>query len=339
LFDFYSDTKTKPSKSMLHSILNRDFGDEQKDEDSITLELCSRVANLLGKEKAVFLPSGTMCNEIAINIHTNPGDEIICESSSHIINFETGGPAAISSVMIHAINGKNGIFEAEQLSAAIRKPSRYAPISSLVCVEQTSNMAGGTIWELDKLNAVAIEAKKYNLNTHMDGARLLNACVKTGVNAETYSKNFDSVWLDFSKGLGAPVGAVLAGSEEFINKSWRIKQRLGGAMRQSGVLSAMCLYALDNNISRLSNDHEVASFLESEIEKLETVEQILPVETNIVIFDLSDETISAPKLVQKMEEQGFRIGAFGERRIRIVTHLDVDMDSATKLVAALKIYL
>lgn len=324
---------------MLHSILNRDFGDEQKDEDSTTLELCSRVANLLGKEKAVFLPSGTMCNEIAINIHTNPGDEIICESSSHIINFETGGPSAISSVMINAIKGKNGMFEAEQLLEAVRKPSRYAPISSLVCVEQTANMAGGTIWELEKLNAVAIEAKKYNLNTHMDGARLLNACIKTGVDAETYSENFDSVWLDFSKGLGAPVGAVLAGSEEFINKSWRVKQRLGGAMRQSGVLAAMCLYALDNNISRLSNDHEVASFLGSELEKLETVEQILPIETNIVIFDLSDETISAPNLVQKMREQGFQIGAFGERRIRIVTHLDVDMAAGIKLVEALKIYL
>tara|TARA_Y100001968_G_scaffold100141_1_gene90122 strand:- start:82 stop:1104 length:1023 start_codon:yes stop_codon:yes gene_type:complete len=339
LFDFYSDTKTKPSKGMLHSILNRNFGDEQKDEDTTTLELCSRVANLLGKEKAVFLPSGTMCNEIAINIHTDPGDEIICESSSHIINFETGGPAAISSVMIHAIRGKNGIFEAEQLSEAIRKPSRYGPISSLVCVEQTSNMAGGTIWELEKLNAVAIEAKKYNLNTHMDGARLLNACIKTGVDAETYSKHFDSVWLDFSKGLGAPVGAVLAGTEEFISKSWRVKQRLGGAMRQSGVLAAMCLYALDNNIARLSTDHKVASFLGSEIEKLETVEQILPVETNIVIFDLSDATISAPNLVQKMDERGFKIGAFGERRIRIVTHLDVDMDAGAKLVEALKIYL
>ena len=243
---------------MLRAVLNCDFGDEQKDEDPTTLELCSRVADLLGKEKALFLPSGTMCNEIAINIHTKPGDEIICEHSSHIINFETGGPAAISSVMINAIQGKNGIFEASQLLEAIRKPSRYAPTSSLVCAEQTANMAGGTIWPLEKLDAIAIEAKNYNLKTHMDGARLLNACVKTGVEARSYSKNFDSVWLDFSKGLGAPVGAVLAGSEDFISNSWRIKQRLGGAMRQSGVLAAMCLYALDHNITRLSDDHKAA---------------------------------------------------------------------------------
>ena len=339
MFDFYSDTKTKPSKDMLRAVLNCDFGDEQKDEDPTTLELCSRVADLLGKEKALFLPSGTMCNEIAINIHTKPGDEIICENSSHIINFETGGPAAISSVMINAIQGKNGIFEASQLLKAIRKPSRYAPTSSLVCAEQTANMAGGTIWPLEKLDAIAIEAKNYNLKTHMDGARLLNACVKTGVEARSYSKNFDSVWLDFSKGLGAPVGAVLAGSEDFISNSWRIKQRLGGAMRQSGVLAAMCLYALDHNITRLSDDHKAASYLESEIKMFGNVKQILPVETNIVIFDLDDGSINAPNLVSEMEKKGFLIGAFGEKRIRLVTHLDVDMDASAKLIEALKEHL
>ncbi len=339
MFDFYSDTKTKPSKDMLRAVLNCDFGDEQKDEDPTTLELCSRVANLLGKEKALFLPSGTMCNEIAINIHTKPGDEIICEHSSHIINFETGGPAAISSVMINAIQGKNGIFEASQLLETIRKPSRYAPTSSLVCAEQTANMAGGTIWPLEKLDAIAIEAKNYNLKTHMDGARLLNACVKTGVEARSYSKNFDSVWLDFSKGLGAPVGAVLAGSEDFISNSWRIKQRLGGAMRQSGVLAAMCLYALDHNITRLSDDHKAASYLESEIKMFGNVKQILPVETNIVIFDLDDGSINAPNLVDEMEKKGFLMGAFGEKRIRLVTHLDVDMDASAKLIEALKEHL
>ena len=324
---------------MLRAVLNCDFGDEQKDEDPTTLELCSRVADLLGKEKALFLPSGTMCNEIAINIHTKPGDEIICENSSHIINFETGGPAAISSVMINAIQGKNGIFEASQLQEAIRKPSRYAPTSSLVCAEQTANMAGGTIWPLEKLDAIAFEAKNYNLKTHMDGARLLNASVKTGVKARSYSKNFDSVWLDFSKGLGAPVGAVLAGSEDFISNSWRIKQRLGGAMRQSGVLAAMCLYALDHNITRLSDDHKAASYLESEIKMFGNVKQILPVETNIVIFDLDDGSINAPNLVSEMEKKGFLIGAFGEKRIRLVTHLDVVMDASEKLIEALKEHL
>ena len=200
-------------------------------------------------------------------------------------------------------------------------------------------MAGGTIWPLEKLDAIAIEAKNYNLKTHMDGARLLNACGKTGGEARSYSKNFDSVWLDFSKGLGAPVGAVLAGSEDFISNSWRIKQRLGGAMRQSGVLAAMCLYALDHNITRLSDDHKAASYLESEIKMFANVKQILPVETNIVIFDLDDGSINAPNLVDEMEKKGFLMGAFGEKRIRLVTHLDVDMDASAKLIEALKEHL
>ena len=339
MYDFYSDTKTKPSAEMRKAVLDCDVGDEQKDEDATTLKLCSRVADLLGKEKALFLPSGTMCNEIAINLHTSPGDEIICENSSHIINFETGAPAAISNVMTNALKGINGIFEPEQLVAAIRGPSRYAPITSLVCVEQTSNMSGGTIWPLNKLNAITKEAKRFGLKTHMDGARLMNACVKTGIEAKTYAKYFDSVWLDFSKGLGAPIGAVLAGSEEFIFKAWRIKQRLGGAMRQSGIVTSMCLYALDNNIDRLEDDHELATFLKTEIAKLNLVESVLPVESNIVIFDLNEKAMSATALVDKLKEDKIILGAFGDRRIRIVTHLDVDPEAGEILIDRLKNYL
>ena len=244
MHDFYSDTKTKPTRGMLESVLAAEFGDEQKNEDPTTMELCRRVAEILGKEAAVFLPSGTMCNEIAIQVHTKPGDEVICERSCHLINFETGGPAAISGVMTFPIDGAFGIYEPDQLREAIRPPSRYAPESRLVAVEQTANMGGGTVWPLEKLNAVAEVAKEAGLATHMDGARLLNAAVKSGIDAKQFTAGYDSCWLDFSKGLGAPVGAVLAGSEGFIQQAWRVKQRIGGALRQSGVLAAMVLGVL-----------------------------------------------------------------------------------------------
>ena len=324
---------------MRRAVLECVVGDEQKSEDPTTAELCSRVASLLGKDSAVFLPSGTMCNEIAINVHTNPGDEVICERSSHVVNFETGGPAAISSVMIGAIDGDHGTFEPEQLRAAIRPSSRYAPTSSLVCVEQTANMGGGAVWETRNLHAVASLAKEAGLSSHMDGARLMNAAVKSGIPARTHAEGFDSVWIDFTKGLGAPVGAVLAGSEEFIAKAWRVKQRLGGAMRQSGIVASMCIYALDNHVERLADDHALAEDLGNRIGEMALVERVLPVGTNIVIFDVADGAPAADVLVTEMENDGLLIGAFGERRVRIVTHLDVDPAAGDHLVERLSLHL
>jgi threonine aldolase len=335
MYDFYADTKTKPTPQMREVVLDCVVGDEQKDEDPTTAELCSRVAKLLGKEAAVFLPSGTMCNEIAIKVHTKPGDEIICEQSCHIINFETGGPAAISGVMIKALHGDNGIFTAEQVAQAIRPNSRYMPKSTLLCAEQTANMGGGAIWPLDQLQAVATVAKDAGLSTHLDGARLMNAVVKTGISAATYAEQFDSVWIDFTKGLGAPVGAVLAGSHEFIAQAWRLKQQMGGAMRQSGIVASMCLYALDHHVERLVEDHELADQLGDQVAQLPLVQDVLPVETNIVIFDLNDEAPTAAEVVAILRENGLLVGAFGERRIRIVTHLDVDAAAGAALMASL----
>jgi threonine aldolase len=332
IYDFYSDTKTKPTDDMRRAVLDCVVGDEQKNEDPTTTELCSRVASLLGKESAVFLPSGTMCNEIAINVHTDPGDEVICERSSHIIGFETGGPAAISSVMIHAIDGQHGQYEPEQLREAVRPSSRYAPASTLMCVEQTANISGGAVWQVEKLHAVAAEAKASGLKTHMDGARLMNAAVKSGMSAGAHADGFDSVWIDFTKGLGAPVGAVLAGSEKFIAKAWRIKQRLGGAMRQSGIVASMCIYALDHHVERLAEDHALASDLGARIGDMALVSGVLPVETNIVIFDLADTAPTAAQLVVDFEADGLLIGAFGERRVRVVTHLDVDAVAGDHLI-------
>ena len=337
--DFYSDTKTKPSHAMLEYALGRTFGDEQQDEDPTTLELCERVAHLLGKENAVFLPSGTMCNEIAITVQTSPGDEIICGRSSHIINFEGGAPAAMSGVMIHPLDGKYGQFTEEDVRQALRPESRYTPISRMLCAEQTANLGGGAVWQLEKLDSVAQVAKNSGLLTHLDGARLLNACVKTGISAAHYSREYDSCWIDFTKGLGAPMGAVLAGSAEFIQAAWRVKQRIGGAMRQSGVIASYCLYALENNVERLAEDHALASRISESIQDFSGIVNLLPVETNIIIADLAADAPSAKQLVSKLREESIHIGAFGDKRIRIVTHLDVNAQAADNLIAALSNYL
>ena len=335
MHDFYSDTKTKPSRAMREAVLAADVGDEQKDEDNTTRALCDRVAKLLGKEAAVFLPSGTMCNEIAIKVHIRPGEEVICERSCHIVNFEGGAPAAYSGAMIKALDGERGTLDPEQVKSAIASGSRYTPQSRLLCVEQTANMSGGTVWPVDQLHAVASVAKDADMATHMDGARLMNAVVKSGVSASSQCSGYDSCWIDFSKGLGAPVGAVLAGSNEFIERAWFIKQQMGGAMRQSGILAAMCLYALDHNIERLSDDHVLAQSISEQISALAKVSHMLPVDTNIVIFDLAQDAVSASELVQLCAHDGFKIGAFGAQRIRIVTHLDVDRNAGNALCECL----
>jgi threonine aldolase len=337
--DFFSDTKTKPTQAMRESILSVLVGDEQKGEDPTTTALCERVASLLGKEAAVFMPSGSMCNSVAIRVHTQPGDEIICERSSHIFNYEVGSAAALSGVMIHPLDGLNGTFEPDQVEKAIRPKSRYMSESRLLCVEQTTNLGGGQIWPLETLQGVSEMARSAGLSTHMDGARLMNAVIKSGIPASDWTKGYDSCWLDFSKGLGAPVGAVLAGSESFIQKAWRIKQQFGGAMRQSGILAAMCLYSLDNHVERLAEDHKLAAWIGKQLTGFPWVRQILPVETNILICDLSPEAPDAESLVEKLDLEGISIGAFGPRRIRIVTHLDVDEMAAEVLCESLKRYL
>lgn len=339
MYDFFSDTKTKPTPAMRQTVLTAEVGDEQKFEDPTTSALCARVAELLNKEAAVFLPSGTMCNEIAIKLHIAPGDEVICERSCHIVNFEGGAPAAYSGAMIHALDGENGTFSQDQVKAAIRPASRYFPRSRLLCVEQTANMAGGYVWPLDRIKAVCDIAKNAGLATHMDGARLMNAVVDSGISARDWVDGFDSCWIDFSKGLGAPVGAVLAGSHDFIERAWAVKQQLGGAMRQSGILAAMCLYALDHHVERLADDHALAKSIAARIGAFPKVETMLPVHTNIVIFDLKEDAPGAPALAELCEADGVSIGAFGDRRIRAVTHLDVDAAAGEALCRSLQRHL
>lgn len=335
MHDFYADTKSIPTKPMLESILTASLGDEQKGEDPTTVALEARVAELLGKEAAVFMISGTMCNEIAVKVHCTPGDEVICDASCHLLNYECGSPAALSGVVMHGLQGENGIFSNEEMRNAIRPMSRYMPVSKMLLVEQTANLGGGAIWPLESIDAVTRDAKSAGLITHMDGARLMNAVVKTGISAARYARGFDSVWIDFSKGLGAPCGAVLAGSAEFCEQAWRQKQALGGAMRQSGVLAATCLYALDNHIEQLTADNELAASIGKRIKDLPGVVNMLPVDSNIIIFDVSESSPTAAKIVELLQNEDIIIGAFGERRLRVVTCLNVNKASGDKLVQAL----
>ncbi|EFR00094.1 hypothetical protein MGYG_03100 [Nannizzia gypsea CBS 118893] len=339
VINFKSDTQSLPTEEMKQFMIKAELGDEQHNGDPTTTELCKRVAKLLGKETAVFLPSGTMCNQIAINIHCRPGDEIICDQSSHIINYEAGGPAANAGVMVHAIAGERGIFTAEQVKNAIRAPSRYFPESRLLCVEQTANLGGGAIWPLSTLQEVAAVSKEAGMATHMDGARLFNAVAATGISAAAYAEPFDSVWIDLSKGLGCPIGAVLCGSADFIQEAWRLKQRLGGAMRQSGIVAAAGIYALDHNISRLSEDHANARLLAKLISTLPGVSiKLGEVETNLVYFEVKDQEgrPAAAEFVAKLQSLGVKGGAMGASTVRFATYLNVSEDDIRAAMPAIR---
>ena len=335
MYDFYSDTKSIPTTPMLESIVSAPLGDEQKAEDPTTAKLEARVAKLLGKEAAVFMISGTMCNEIAVRVHCRPGDEVICDESCHLLNFECGSPAALSGVVMRPLQGANGVFGREDVRAAIRPASRYMPVSRMLLVEQTANLGGGAIWPLETIDAVVGEARDHGLIAHMDGARLLNAVAKTGISPARYARDFDTVWIDFSKGLGAPCGAVLAGSADFCHQAWRQKQALGGAMRQSGVLAAACIYALDHHIEQQSIDNELAASIGKRIAELPQVADLLPVDTNIIVFDVAPDAPTAADIVDRMRERGVLLGAFGERRLRAVVCLNVDETAGDHLVAEL----
>jgi len=331
--DFFSDTVTRPTAEMRRFMCDAEVGDEQKLEDPTVNLLCEMVAELLGKEAAVFLPSGTMCNEIALRVHARPGEEVIAHHSAHPINFETGGPGALAGVNMRTIDGARGQFDAAAVEAAVRPASRYAPRSRLVWVEQTSNLGGGSVWPLERLEAVAKVAKSHGLATHMDGARLMNAVVASGVSARDYAAPFDSAWIDFTKGLGAPVGAALAGSRAFIDEAWRCKQQMGGAMRQAGIIAAGGVYALRHHVKRLAEDHANARRLAEGLARLPGV-RLDPstIETNIVFFDLTG-SLTAPAAVERMLAHGVRMGALGARTIRAVTHLDVDAAGIERALA------
>ena len=331
MIDLFSDTKTKPTAAMRQVMANADVGDERANEDPSVNRLVERCAALLGKEAALYLPSGTMCNEIALAVHCKPGDEVLCDATAHVIGFEGGGPAALAGVMLNPIAGMRGIYSADQLRAKLHPDRPYAPRQRLVEVEQTANLGGGAIWPLATLRDVAAVAHAAGLVTHMDGARLLNACVASAIAADDYARDFDSVWIDFSKGLGAPGGAVLAGTPEFIAEANRWKQRIGGAMRQSGIIAAACDYALDHHVHRLAEDHANARRLADAIVGIDGLRiDASTVQTNLVYFDVVGPS-GADALCTALAARGVRMGAMGPQTIRAVTHLDVssaDIDVA-----------
>ena len=335
MIDLRSDTVTKPSAEMLEAMLKAPLGDDVFAEDPSINQLQSIAAEMFGMEAALFCPSGTMTNQIAIKVHTQPGDELICDAASHIYNYEGGGIAFNSGVQARLVNGDRGRINASQIENAINPNFDWLTKSSLVSLENTVNRAGGSIYQYNDIQSIKSTCLKYNLKLHLDGARLFNALVVTNESPKQYGSLFDSISICLSKGLGAPVGSLLLGNKTFISKARRIRKVFGGGMRQAGIIAAAGIFALENNINRLQEDHINAKKIESVLKKCSFIKQILPVETNIIIFELTD-SISADNFVLKLKEQGVLCTGFGGQSIRMVTHLDAPNSMCDKVCVILE---
>jgi threonine aldolase len=335
LVNLYSDTQTRPTQAMRAAMAAAEVGDEQRFLDPTVNALQNRVAELLGFEAALFLPSGTMCNAIAFRLHIRPGgDEVLLDRTAHPRVAEAGGPGSISGAQLTLLDGDGGVFTPDQLRAAIHPAGdRYGPRTRLVSVEQTTNMGGGRVWPLDTVRGVVSVAREHGLRAHLDGARLMNAVVASGVPAAEWAQGFDTAWLDFTKGLGAPVGACLAASRELIDEAWRYKQMWGGALRQAGIVAAAGLYALDHHVQRLAQDHANARVLAEGLASVPGVRlDAARVETNIVIFEVDD----ASALVRALDAAGVQVTPLSPTRVRMVTHLDVDRAGCEHAVAMVR---
>jgi threonine aldolase len=334
--DLVSDTATRPSAGMRQAIANAEVGDEQRGEDPTVNRLNERVAELLGKEAALFLPSGTMCNQVALAVHCRPGDEILCAANAHIRTSEGAGAAVFAASVINPVESRSGVFGARELSGAIGEGRVKSPRPRLVVIEQTSNRGGGSVWPLATIRDVAAAARERGLLLHMDGARLVNAVVASGVQARAFAEPFDSAWLDLSKGLGCPVGGVLAGSRAFIREADRWKHRFGGAMRQAGILAAAGLYALDHNVARLEEDHRNARRFGAGLAQMRDIALLNPdIETNLVFFDVQATGLSAAEIARRLLRRSIRIGVESAFVMRAVFHLDVTAPDVDAVLAAL----
>jgi threonine aldolase len=335
--DLRSDTVTKPTPAMRDAIARAEVGDDVFGDDPTVKELESETASLLGKEAALFTPSGTMANQLAIRSHTEPGDEILVEANAHIYYYEGGAPAALSGVMCRCLEGRRGVFTGADLEAALRPVDPHFPRTRLVCVENTHNRGGGKIWSIEQIREVAAAARKHSLQLHLDGARLWNASVATGIAEREYAAPFDTVSVCFSKGLGAPVGSALVGSRNLIERSRRFRKMIGGGMRQAGVIAAGALFALRNHRARLAEDHANARLLASGLARIKGLEaDPAEVETNMVRFRV--RVMPAERLVEGLRSRGVLVLAVGRDTIRAVTNLTVsaqDIEEAVGTVSAL----
>ena len=325
--DFRSDTVTKPTPGMRQAMVEAEVGDDVYGEDPTANALQEKVANILGKEAAIFVPSGTMANQLSFKSHTEPGDEVIIEASSHSFNFEGGAGGALSGVQFYLLQGVHGILEPSQIEEAIRPPDHHFPVTKLVCIENTHNRGGGSIYPIGKLREIYQLTKSKGLRVHLDGARLWNASVATGIKPNEYAQWADSVSVCLSKGLGAPVGSLVSGSKAFIDRVHRFRKMFGAGMRQVGILAAAGIYALDHHVERLREDHQNAKHLALGLGKINGV-SVHPdrVETNILFFDVGQAGKTAHQVEEAMKKERVLIHASGRTLIRLVTHLDVNRE-------------
>jgi threonine aldolase len=339
VIDLSSDTATKPTPEMRRFMAEAPVGDEQRREDPSVNELQELVADLTGKEAAVFLPSGTMCNAIAFTVHCRRGEAVILDRTAHPNIAEGGGPAVLAGALLRTLSGERGVFTADQARAEFTAGDTHRSRTALISVENTSNQGGGKIWPLDRLAGLRALADEYGLKVHMDGARLMNAVVASGNSAKTFASYVDSVWIDLSKGLGAPVGAVLVGPRDFIEEARLWKHRLGGAMRQAGIIAAAGIYAFRHNVERMAEDHANAKLLEAGLGEIPGVRLVRnPVETNIVIFSVAETGLTAAQVATRLvEEHGVRMSPYIDgTTIRAVTHLDVNRADCERAVEAMR---
>jgi threonine aldolase len=337
VIDLRSDTVTRPTPAMRAAMSAAEVGDDVFDDDPTVHRLQERVAALLGKEAALFVPSGTMSNQVCVRAHTRPGDELICEATCHIYNHEAGGPAALSGVTCRTVEGDYGILDVTQLEGKVRPDNEHYVRTRLVALENTHNRGGGKVYPIEKIQAISAWARKQGLIMHLDGARLWNAVVATGIPAARWAGHFDSVSVCFSKGLGAPVGSALAGPKEFVARGRRIRKLFGGGMRQAGVIAAAALHALEHHVDRLADDHRHAKVLAQAVADTPGLRLDPPeVETNLVWFKLDADLGTAKDLAAALKQRGVLVHVAGPQTIRACTHLDVSAAQAERAAETIR---
>ena len=334
--DLISDTVTRPTKGMLDAMMNAQVGDDVFKSDPTINLLQEKAAQMFGMEDALFFPSGTMANQAAIKLHTQPGDRLFCDKWAHVYQYEGGGAAFNSGVTCKLIDGDRGMFTAEQLKVAVAgRADIHVPYSRLVCIENTTNKGGGACWDFEELRKIKQVCVDNELDYHLDGARLFNALVAKNETPKQYGELFDTISICLSKGLGAPIGSILLGTKEHMAKALRIRKLFGGAMRQAGFLAAAAIYALDNHVDRLAEDHQKAKEIEAVLNTLSYVKKVEPVETNILIFYVND-SLNADEFIEAMAQKGILLTPMGDGKIRIVTHLDFTDEMLNTLLSELK---